>query len=174
MQANLSQILNPVPGLGFDYSNLAALNHDLGVRAIIDPITQQELALSERLLQLTPTAPISSSFFASEPVVMLEQQPPQVIIVQQPQPPVEQSTAEAPPSATPAAVEQPPLPDVGQFVLVLHDGTQIKAVAFTRQNDHIVYITTDGRRKSIAIGDLDTAATRRLNDERGTPLQLSF
>ena len=83
LQANLSQLLNPVPGLGFDYSNLAALNHDLGVRAIIDPITQQELALSERLLQLTPTAPISSSFFASEPVVMLEQQPPQVIVVQQ-------------------------------------------------------------------------------------------
>jgi len=174
LQTNLSQLLNPVPGLGFDYSNLAALNHDLGVRAIIDPITQQELALSERLLELTPRTPISSSFFASEPVVMLEQQPPQVIIVQQPQPPAEQSTAEAPPSAEPAAVEQPPLPDVGQFVLALHDGTQIQAVAFTRQNDRIVYITTDGRRKSIAIGDLDTAATRRLNDERGTPLQLSF
>ena len=174
LQANLGQILNPVPGLGFDYSNLAALNHDLGVRAIIDPITQQELALSERLLQLTPTAPISSSFFASEPVVMLEQQPPQVIIVQQPQPPVEQATAEAPPSAVPTAVEQPPLPDAGQFVLVLHDGTQIQAVAFTRQSNRIVYITTDGRRRSIAIGDLDTAATRRLNDERGTPLRLSF
>lgn len=172
LQTNLGQLLNPVPGLGFDYSNLAALNHDLGVRAIIDPITQQELALSERLLQLTPTAPISSSFFASEPVVMLEQQPPQVIIVQQP--PAEQATAEAPPSAAPAAVEQPPLPDVGQFVLVLHDGTQIQAVAFTRQSERIVYITADGRRKSIAIGDLDTAATRRLNDERGTPLQLSF
>lgn len=174
LQTNLGQLLNPVPGLGFDYSNLAALNHDLGVRAIIDPITQQELALSERLLQLTPTVPISSSFFASEPVVMLEQQPPQVIIVQQPQPPAEQATAEAPPSAAPAAVEQPPLPDVGQFVLVLHDGTQIQAVAFTRQSERIVYITADGRRKSIAIGDLDAAATRRLNDERGTPLQLSF
>lgn len=174
LQANLSELLNPVPGLGFDYSNLAAINHDLGVRALIDPITQQELALSERLLQLTPRAPISSSFFAAEPVVMLEQQPPQVIIVQQPQPPAEQATAEAPPSAVPAEVEQPPLPDVGQFVLVLRDGTQVQAVAFTRQNDRIVYITTDGRRRSVAIGDLDTAATRRLNDERGTPLQLSF
>ncbi|HLJ42455.1 MAG TPA: hypothetical protein VKT50_13275 [Candidatus Acidoferrales bacterium] len=174
LQTSLSQLLNPVPGLGFDYSNLAAINHDLGIRAIIDPVTQQELALSERLLQLTPTAPISSSFFASEPVVMLEQQPPQVIIVQQPQPPAEQANAEAPPSAAPVEVEQPPLPDVGQFVLALRDGTQIQAVAFTRQNDRIVYITTDGRRKSIAIGDLDTAATRRLNDERGTPLQLSF
>lgn len=173
LQANLSELLNPVPGLGFDYSNLAAINHDLGVRALIDPITEQELALSERLLQLTPRAPISSSFFAAEPVVMLEQQPPQVIIVQQPQP-AEQATAEAPPSAVPAEVEQPPLPDVGQFVLVLRDGTQIQAVAFTRQNDRIVYITTDGRRRSVAIGDLDTAATRRLNDERGTPLQLSF
>jgi hypothetical protein len=175
LQTNLGQLLNPVPGLGFDYSNLAAINHDLGVRAIIDPITQQELALSERLLQLTPAAPISSSFFASEPVVMLEQQPPQVIIVQQPQPPAEQATSEGSPStAVPAAVEQLPLPDVGQFVLVLHDGTQIQAAAFTRQSDRIVYITTDGRRRSIAISDLDTAATRRLNDERGTPLQLSF
>jgi hypothetical protein len=174
LQTNLGQLLNPVPGLGFDYSNLAAINHDLGVRAIIDPITQQELALSERLLQLTPRTPISSSFFASEPVVMLEQQPPQVILVQQPQLPVEQPTDEAPPSDEPAAVEQPPLPDVGQFVLVQHDGTQIQAVAFTRQDDRIVYITTDGRRKSIAIDDLDMAATRRLNDERGTPLQLSF
>ena len=174
LQTDLGQLLNPVPGLGFDYSHLAAINHDLGIRAIIDPITQQELALSERLLQLTPTAPISSAFFASEPVVMLEQQPPQVIIVQQP-PPAEQATAEGSLSAVePVAVEQPPLQDVGQFVLVLHDGTQIQAVAFTRQNDRIVYITTDGRRKSIAIGDLDTATTRRLNEERGTPLQLSF
>ena len=105
---------------------------------------------------------------------MLEQQPPQVIIVQQPQPPAGEATTEAPSSAAPAAVEQPPLPDVGQFVLVLHDGTQIRAVAFTRQSERIVYITTDGRRRSIAIGDLDKAATRRLNDERGTPLQLSF
>jgi hypothetical protein len=174
LQTDLGQLLNPVPGLGFDYSHLAAINHDLGIRAIIDPITQQELALSERLLQLTPRTPISSSFFASEPVVMLEQQPPQVIIVQQPQPAAEQATDGASPSAEPTEMEQPPLPDVGQFVLVLHDGTQIQAVAFTRQNDRIVYITTDGRRKSIAIGDLDTAATRRLNDERGTPLQLSF
>ncbi|MGB7022253.1 MAG: hypothetical protein WBD73_00500 [Candidatus Acidiferrales bacterium] len=174
LQANLNQILNPVPGLGFDYSNLAAINHDLGVRALIDPITQQEVALSERLLQLTPTAPISSSFFAAEPVVMLEQQPPQVIIVQQPLPLAEQATAEARPAAVPAEVQPPPLPDAGQFVLVLRDGTQIQAVAFTRQNDRIVYITTDGRRRSVAIGDLDTAATRRLNDERGTPLPLSF
>jgi hypothetical protein len=174
LQTDLGQLLNPVPGLGFDYSHLAAINHDLGIRAIIDPITQQELALSERLLQLTPRTPISSSFFASEPVVMLEQQPPQVIIVQQPQPAAEQATDGASPSAEPTEMEQPPLPDVGQFVLVLHDGTQIQAVAFTRQNDRIVYITADGRRKSIAIGDLDTAATRRLNDERGTPLQLSF
>ena len=174
-QTSLGQLLNPVPGLGFDYPNLAAINHDLGVRAIIDPITQQELALSERLLQLTPTAPISSSFFAAEPVIMLEQQPPQVVIVQQPQPPAEQATSEEGSASTtvPAAAEQP-LPDIGQFVLVLRDGTQIQAVAFTRQSDRIVYITTDGRRKSIAISDLDTAATRRLNDERGTPLQFSF
>jgi len=175
-EVTLGQLLNPVPGLGFDFSNLAATNRDLAVRALIDPITQQELALSERLLQETPVAPVSFPFFGSEsqPVVV-EQQPPQVILVQSPaaqQPAPEAIAPRAPSSA--AAPEQPPLPDIGEFVLVLHDGTQIKAVAFTRQNDRIVYITKDGLRHSFAISALDAAATQRLNDQRGTPLQLSL
>ncbi|HKV27978.1 MAG TPA: hypothetical protein VJN90_06875, partial [Candidatus Acidoferrales bacterium] len=176
-QTTLSGLLNPVPGLGFDYANLAALNHDLPIRALIDPITQQELALSERLLQETPPAAISFPFFGSEsqPVVMLEQQPPQVIVVQQPQQPAQEASDENSSAASaPAVVEQPPLPDVGEFVLVLRDGTQIRAIAFTRENDRVVYITPDGLRRSFAIGDLDSAATRRLNGERGTPLQLSL
>jgi hypothetical protein len=105
---------------------------------------------------------------------MLEQQPPQVIVVQLPQPQEATTEASASAESAAAAVEQPPLPDVGEFVLVLRDGTQIHAVAFTRWNDRIVYITSDGLRHSFAVDAFDTAATRRLNDERGTPLQLSL
>ena len=173
-QITLGQLLNPVPGLGFDFSDLAAINRDLAVRAIIDPITQQELALTERLLQEAPAVPISFPFFGSEsqPVVMMEQ-PPQVIVVQQPQP-IQQSTPEAssPVAFSSPSPEQPPLPDIGEFVLVLRDGTRIKAVAFTQQKDRIVYITKDGLRQSFAASDLDAAGTQRLNEQRGTPLQL--
>ena len=93
-------------------------------------------------------------------------QQPQVIVVQAPG----SQPQDTPPPAEAAA--QPALPDVGQFTLVLKGGTQIQAVAFTRQNDKIVYITTDGSRRSIAASDLDSAATTSVNEERGTPLQL--
>jgi hypothetical protein len=39
-------------------------------------------------------------------------------------------------------------------------------------NDQIVYITADGSRRTIAAADLDSDATVRINEERGTPLQL--
>ncbi|MHB8524767.1 MAG: hypothetical protein ACYDD2_01235 [Candidatus Acidiferrales bacterium] len=174
-QVTLGQLLNPVPGLGFDFSNLAAINHDLAVRALIDPVTQQELALSERLLQETPVAPVSFPFFGSEsqPIVV-EQQPPQVILVQAPPAQQQAPEASAPAAPSPPAAEQPPLPDIGEFVLVLHNGTRVKAVAFTRQNDRIVYITKDGLRHSFSMSALDPAATQRLNEQRGTPLRLSI
>jgi len=65
-----------------------------------------------------------------------------------------------------------PLPDVGQFTLVLRNGSQIEAVAFTRSNDKIVYITVEGSRRTIALADLDSAETVRVNEEQGTPLRL--
>jgi hypothetical protein len=38
--------------------------------------------------------------------------------------------------------------------------------------DRIVYITRDGNRKSVLLSELDEDATVRLNQERGTPLQM--
>jgi len=77
-------------------------------------------------------------------------------------------------SASPDAQEAstPPPEDVGQFVLVLRNGMQIQAVAFTRKGDRIVYITADGFRRTLALADVDTQSTVRINEERGTPLQL--
>jgi hypothetical protein len=64
-----------------------------------------------------------------------------------------------------------PLPDEGEFTLVLNDGRWIQAVAFTHSNDRIVYITTAGSRYTIAANELDSDSTLRVNQERGTPLQ---
>ena len=63
------------------------------------------------------------------------------------------------------------VPDEGQFTLVLSDGRWIEAVAFTRSNDAIVYISPAGSRYTIAANELDSDSTLRVNQERGTPLQ---
>jgi hypothetical protein len=65
-----------------------------------------------------------------------------------------------------------PVRDEGEFTLVLHDGTRIQAMAFTHSNKKIVYITTDGMRRAFADSLLDADETVRVNQERGTPLQL--
>jgi hypothetical protein len=170
---SLDQLLDPTPGFGFDFEHLNAVNPDLGIKAVIDPITEQRLALAERLLRETPVAPVSFPIFEGQPVVMLEQQPP-VIVLQQPpaNAPAASGEAQAAPAPLPAEAPQEPLRDVGAFTLVRRDGTQVSAVAFTIQNDRIVYITSDGLRRSIPIADLDKTATEQLNNDRGTPLQL--
>ena len=76
----------------------------------------------------------------------------------------------APQSAADQEV-QAPIPDEGEFTLVLNDGRWIQAVAFTHSNDRIVYITTAGSRYTIAANELDSDSTLRVNQERGTPLQ---
>jgi hypothetical protein len=85
--------------------------------------------------------------------------------------------AKQPPSASDqagAAETQPatPLRDVGSFTLVTRGGYRLDAVAFTRSNDRLVYITPDGGRRSIAVRDLDLDSTQRLNQELGTPVEI--
>src|SRR5713226_10218966 len=60
---SVQQLLNPVPGLGFDFAHLAAINRNLDVRALIDPVTQQRLALSERILRETGATSFAPIFF---------------------------------------------------------------------------------------------------------------
>jgi hypothetical protein len=98
-----------------------------------------------------------------------QQQPqPQIIIIQQPM----ASAQPAPEESAVAAPEPEPTPDIGDFTLILKNGTQLTAVAFTRRNDQLVYITREGSRRTVEIADLDAAATTKLNDERGTPFKL--
>ncbi|MGA8013660.1 MAG: hypothetical protein WB949_14605 [Candidatus Acidiferrales bacterium] len=176
---SLQELLNPVPGFGFDYHHLSVINQDLGIKAFIDPVTELRLATAERLLR-------DSSRFSGAGFYLLDgggaysvpvdsapaEQPaqqPQIIVVQA-TPPSQETSQRA--AEQPAPEEQAPLPDVGQFTLVLQNGARVEAVAFTRMKDRIVYITADGSRRTLAVADLDSAATVRVNEERGTPLQL--
>jgi hypothetical protein len=75
-----------------------------------------------------------------------------------------------------AAVQQPepeaaPVPDVGSYTLILRDGSEVDAIAFTRSNDNVVYITPEGGRRTIAIQKIDVDSTLQINEDRGTPLR---
>jgi hypothetical protein len=172
------QLINPTPGFGFNNANL----DDLGIKAAIDPETQWRLAIGERFLRDRGFGGFFGGGYildgggayavpeeesTGEPAAAAPAPQPQIIVVQAP-------AANQQAAAPASQAEQPPLPDVGQFTLVLRDGTKIEAVAFTRKNDTIVYITTDGSRRTLAIANLDSAATQRVNQERGTPVNLSL
>lgn len=170
----IQNLLNPVPNPGFSFDHLFALNQNLGLMAFIDPATQVRLAVAERVLRSTPFAAGGNFLIdggGSYVVPMANDQPQAqqpIIIVQQPA----QQVAAAPAAEQPAQEASEPLADEGEFTLVLRDGTHIEAAAFMHRGDSIVYITPSGNRRSLAAGDLDAGATVRVNQERGTPLQL--
>lgn len=185
---SFQDLLGLTPSNGFNYQFVNAINQDLPIKAFIDPVTQIEVAQAERLLRSTGGAFGGGSFIwgggggyyyppeseEGAPPQAAEEQPPQnqnpqpqVIVLQQA--PQQQSAESAGPASAP---EEEPVRDEGEFTLVLRNGKQVDAVAFTRSNDKIVYITPGGGRLTIAMADLDTDATIRINQERGTPLQL--
>ncbi len=164
----------PVPGLGFDYTHLAAVNSNLDVRALIDPVTQQEIALALRIRGSSVGAsPFLFSPFGGSPIVM--ETP---IAAPQPESPAPAPIiVVAPPAAQPApqaqsATPEQPLPDPGEFILVQRDGRLLFAVAFTGEPGRLIYVTKEGLRRSISLDYLDIDATLRMNEERGTSIQL--
>jgi len=83
-----------------------------------------------------------------------------------------EAIAAAPPRDQQEAEQLEPLPDVGTLTLVLRDGTHLDVVAFTMTQGQVVYITPEGRRLTISSDIFDADATQRVNQERGTPMQL--
>jgi len=152
-----------------------SFNDNLGIEAAIDPATQWRLAERARFRRNGLLAPgygyfllDDGGYVTTEPAESEQPAQPQVIVIQQPVQPAAQ--AEAQPA--PASDAEPVVPDAGPLTLVLRDGNQIEAVAFTHEGDQIVYITPEGSRHTLAVADLDSEATVRVNQERGTPLQL--
>lgn len=177
---NLEQPLSPLPGYGFNFEHLNAINGDLAIKAVIDPATELQLQGLEQFGcsevpglayvfsgddYIVPDETSEESEPSAEPATQ-----PQIIIVQE-QPLAPQSPTQA---VTPAQPEAPPLPEERQFVLVFRDGSRLGATAFTRQGDKIIFISPDGARRTVALSELDIAATTRDNEDRGTPIQISF
>ena len=169
---SIQALLNPFPGFGFNFQS-PLLNQDLGIKALIDPATQARLALAERLLRETHFAPGTflvdggGSYAVPAGPEQYQEAEGQQVAQQQEQPGSEE-VYEPPPVES---VEEP-VKDEGELTLVLRDGHQLQAEAFTRMNDKIVYISPDGGRRSVALTDIDSDATLRVNQEHGTPLQL--
>ena len=162
----------PGIGLGLGYG-FYGTNQDIGIRAAIDPATQLRLAAAERFLRDNRTILGYGGYYlldgggayavpTEEPARDPTPQQPQVIVLQQA--PAQQAVVQQAP--------EPPIPDEGEFTLILRGGKAIQVVAFTHMTGRIVYIATDGSRRTISEDDLDSDATMRVNQERGTPLQL--
>ena len=170
----VQQLLDPFPGFGFNFEHLSAIDRDIAIKALIDPVTQAQLRIALRLSRLNGFASggflLDGGGYYAVPADN-EQQPqaqqPVIIVQQAPQQAAPQEMAAVEP-----AQEGPPIPDVGEFTLVTRQGAKIDALAFTVMDNKIVYITPAGGRRSMAVSDLDSNATIHLNQERGTPIQL--
>lgn len=182
----------PAPGLGFDYTHLAARNRNLAARAAIDPATQHRLALERQLRRDAPRGPASAYPVVWNSVVVnvnVAPQPP-VVIVQEPEPDSDYELERAHyaerlerlerrelDAVAPVPAYEPPLRESDELVLIRRDGALLFAVAFTVRSDaaggaRLVYITREGHRRSVALAELDLPATRDMNEARGTSLQL--
>lgn len=177
---SFQDLTGQVPGLGFDFEHLAAISGNLAEKALIDPATQAELALAERFNRGVGESAFFLSGYGGEAPVSYdspEAQPqpaPQIIIVQPPATaPVGQASGQAAPRAEQEAAPAP-LPEASDFLLVLKNGAMVSAVAFTRQGDQLVYVTKEGNRRTMSVSGIDTDATSKVNEARGTPLKLSI
>lgn len=172
-----------VPGLGFDFAHLAAISGNLAEKALIDPATQAELALAERLNRgaVGGQAFFLSDFGGSAPVYEAPEAPPQpapqIIIVQPPASavaPAAPGSAQAQPRVEEEQVAAAPVSEASDFLFVLKSGVMVSAVAFTRQGDQLVYVTREGNRRTLSVATIDSDATTQVNAARGVPLKLSI
>jgi hypothetical protein len=164
-----------VPGFGFDFTHHAAVNRNLGVRAIIDPATQHQLALARAIRRETPVFPTVLPFVVNTNVNQIFiTTPPPVVIVQQPavvEVPVERAER-AETVRTESAPAPQPVAELGELVLIRNDGRVVFAVAYSVVNGRLVYVTREGLRRSFPLAELDADATLQMNEERGTSLRL--
>ena len=169
-----------VPGLGFDFPHLAAISgaqrNNPSPRFAHDGHQGQG--------SFVPIFFGGYPYFyddtgydqpAPQPVQQVQPQP-QIIVIQQPVPAQQSAdTGNNAGNISPSASEsQPsePIPDVGNFILVRRDGRILFASVFSVVGAQLQYVTPDGIRRTLAMSDLDTAATQQMNEARGTTIQL--
>jgi len=163
----------PVPGLGFDFAHLAAIN----------------AGRHHGRLRGTTFASFGGFPFVEFPffsdfsgVAPMQAAPPQVIIVQQPVPQqAEDDEAEVTPRrsrrfysapAPDAPADAAPGRAADEYVLVRRDGGLLFAVAFSLQGGQLNYVTREGLRRTVALAAIDAEATEQMNEQRGMTVRL--
>jgi len=179
-----------VPGLGFDFPHLAAISGNTHFNPAFE---QNEIRVNDNSF-----APIFfsensglSDFIDPSLIQQIQQafqqqgqQQPQIIVIQQAAPIArEQFTSRAPqaldnsaaPSNAPPLAPPPtvaPIRDVGEFVFVRRDGRVLFASAFFISGGQLQYVTPEGIRHTVPIAEVDTEATRKMNEAQGTAVDL--
>ena len=170
------------PSPGFSFEHQAALNQNLAAKAAIDPATQHRLAFERQMRASTPVTPLIP-FFPTTQVIIVQQPP--VVILTEPEatqrdeeltlaagPAVPRRRHEPEPMESPRELvapqpAAPPPPELNEIVLVRRDGKLVFVVAYSTQGERLVYVMHDGVRRSMPVSEVDTDATRLINEERG-------
>jgi len=175
---------NPIGSMGFGpsfgFAGGSLANRDLAIEAAIDPATQWRLFEAQKFARNFGFAGtgyylLDGGYYEGpsdngEPNAAADQSQEQQAGANPEEQEVSRYTEGSVQSEAQESSTHSP-EDVGQFVLVLRNGTRIQTVAFSRANDRIIYITSDGLRRTLPLADIDIPSTVQINDERGTPLQ---
>jgi hypothetical protein len=173
-------VISGVPGLGFDFPHLAAIN------GVLHGNSSPRFGKNGHhgggsfipvFFGGYPYYSDDAGYDQSEAAPEQQTQPqPQIIIIQQPAPASRDAdtasnmasdyTAE---NAQQAAVA---VPDVGDFILVRRDGRILFASIFSIVGAQLQYVTPEGIRHSLAMSDLDPVATQQMNEARGTTVRI--
>ena len=168
-----------VPGLGFDFPHLAAINGALGNNPSFHSGHNGRHGKGSFVPILFGGYPYdyddSGSDQADQPPVQPSQPQPQIIVVQQPvaaQQNAESGNDAGNSSASGSASQaDAPIPDVGNFILVRRDGRIFFASVFSVVGAQLQYVTPEGIRRTLEMSDLDADATQDMNEARGTEVQ---
>jgi hypothetical protein len=165
-------LINGVPGLGFDFPHLAAINRGFNNQFAFFNAFNNGFFNNGFFPFFTPIFSEPFAFSGAGGIPDEGGRQPIFIVTQPPQPNVPPPAESAPRESATPQVPPPPPPELGQLILVRSDGQVLLAVAFTVRNGQLTYIANDGTRRSFPFGELDKDATRQMNDANGTSVSL--
>jgi hypothetical protein len=168
--------LRGVPGLGFDFEHLAAIQGSSRGRFGRGDRNRGGFFTPLFFGGYYPyDYPYDNGYAydsaAPEDYSGAAQQPP-IFQVPQPQPNTSVPAETAPRQDATPQTPPPPPPELGQLILVRSDGEVLLAVAFTVSKGRLTYITSEGTKRSFPVSELDKQATQQMNDANGTSVSL--